>query len=539
MRQQKRWLFWAGAVLVAMVVLGLVLQAIRNLLWDLSYWLPPWLVGPVLLLGFALVTALAWQLGWPWWQAWRRGSGGDGRSGGAGRGRHQDAPPAPDNRRQAAEQSLESIDRLLEKLDDEVAREGLRQERERVERELNRGDLTVVVFGTGSSGKTSLIRALLQEVVGDVGAAMGTTSETRSYRLRLKGLQRGMKLVDTPGIPESGRDSREREQEARRQARRADLMLVVVDGDLRAAELEVTRHLASLGKRLLLVLNKCDLRGEEEERRLLALLHQRCGDLLSKDDVVSTSAAPQTLPRPGRSPWQPPAEVDRLLRRLAVVLHADGEELIADNILLQCRHLGQTGRELLNRQRLAEARRSVDRYSWISGGLVASTPLPGIDLLGTAAVNAQMVIEVAGVYGVQLTRSRAQELAMSVGRTLAGLGVVKGGVTLIGTALTVNLPTLLLGRAVQGVAAAWLTRIAGASFITYFQQDQDWGDGGVQDVVQHHYDLSRREAALSRFLEAALRRVVEPLQRREAKRLPPRPGPRAEVDAWDRGNPAP
>ena len=181
----------------------------------------------------------------------------------------------------------------------------------------------------------------------------------------------------------------------------------------------------------------------------------------------------------------------------------------------------------------------MDRYSWISGGVVAATPLPVVDLVGTAAVNAQMVMEIAKVYGVQLTRNRAQELAISVGRTLAGLGIVKGGVALIGTALSVNLPTLLLGRAVQGVAAAWLTRVAGASFITYFQQDQDWGDGGMQEVVQHHYDLNRRESSLERFLQTALRRVVEPLRREKRRQLPPRPGPRGEAAASDHEHPEP
>ena len=75
MKGQKRWIVWAGGALVVLIVLGMVLQAIRNLLWDLSYWLPPWLVGPVLLLGFGVIAALAWQLGWPWWQTWRQGAG--------------------------------------------------------------------------------------------------------------------------------------------------------------------------------------------------------------------------------------------------------------------------------------------------------------------------------------------------------------------------------------------------------------------------------------------------------------------------------
>ena len=528
MKGSTRWILIGAAALIALMVIGLVLQGIRNLLWDLSYWLPAWLVGPVLLIGAILIVAVVMQIGLPWFRQWRQRSK-------PGSQPNDAAIPAPTSRREAAERSLGSVDRLLERLQDDVARQSLQKERERVARELERGDLVVVVFGTGSSGKTSLFRALLRDIVGDFGAAMGSTSESQRYRLRLRGLDRGVQLVDTPGILESGMDGRNREQQARQHASRADLMIVVVDGDLRRSELDVVHSLSGLGKRLLLVLNKCDLRGEEEERRLLLLLRQRCAGWLQADDVIPTSACPQSLPRPGQRPLQPPPEIGLLVRRLAAVLHADGDELLADNILLQCKDLGAAGRDLLDRQRSQEARRIVDRYTWISAGVVAATPLPGVDLLGTAAVNAQMVMELGAVYGIQLTRNRAQELAVSVGRTLAGLGVVKGGVALIGTALSVNLPTLLLGRAVQGVAAGWLTRIAGSSFITYFQQDQDWGDGGIQDVVQDHFELNRRDRSLKAFLDAALRRVVEPLQQEAKKRLPPQPGLRAEEDASGRG----
>ncbi|MBM5807858.1 MAG: DUF697 domain-containing protein, partial [Cyanobacteria bacterium M_surface_10_m2_179] len=166
----------------------------------------------------------------------------------------------------------------------------------------------------------------------------------------------------------------------------------------------------------------------------------------------------------------------------------------------------------------------VDRYSWISAGVIAATPVPGIDLLGTAAVNAQMVVEIGRIYGISLSRPAAQELAVSVGRTLASLGVIKGGMSLIGSALSLNLPAMLLSRAVQAVGAGWLTRVAGRSFITYFQQDQDWGDGGMQEVVQRQYDLNRRDSALQSFLSAAFNRVVEPLQRQQKQeQLPPRP----------------
>jgi uncharacterized protein (DUF697 family) len=329
-------------------------------------------------------------------------------------------------------------------------------------------------------------------------------------------------LVDTPGILEAGAEGLEREQRARAQAAQADLLLLVVDGDLRAAEQEVFNALAALGKRLLLVLNKADLRGQEEERRLLALLRRRSQGRIAAEDVLAASAAPQSVPRPGGRPLQPAPEIDALLRRIAQVLHSDGEELIADNILLQSRRLSEAGRRLLADQRQQDAEAVVDRYVWISAGVLAATPLPVVDLLGAAAVHAQMVVEVGRIYGITLAKPAAQELAVSMGRTLASLGMVKGGLSLVGSALSLNLPALLLSRAVQAVCAGWLTRVAGRSFITYFQQDQDWGDGGVQEVVQRQYDLNQRASALRSFLEAAVSRVVEPLQRRQGQ-LPPRP----------------
>ena len=491
MPRLRLWL-WIAIALVVLLLVGVVLQSLNQLLWQLSYWLPEWLVGPLLLVVVAAVGLAVAQLGWPWFQALRRT-----------RSQRERVPVEPaSSRREAAARNLEAIDQTLEQVRDAVERQALRQERERMREELERGDVVITVFGTGSTGKTSLIRALLRELVGSVGAAMGSTREARRHRLR------------------------EREEAARRLAVRADLLLLVVDGDLRAAEWDVFETLASLGKRLLLVLNKCDLRGEREEERLLALLRRRCAGRIQNADVVAVSSAPQSVPMPGGRPFQPEPEVEALVRRMAEVLHAEGEELIADNLLLQCRQLGEASRQLLDRQRRGDAEAIVDRHMWIGAGVLMVTPLPGVDLLGAAAVNAQMVMEIGRVYGVELSRATARDLALSVGRTLAGLGLIKGGVGLLTSALTLHLPALLVSRAIQAVSAAWLTRVAGQSFITYFQQNQDWGDGGVQEVLRQQYDLNRREGALRRFLELALQRVVEPLRQR-APQLPPQPGSRS------------
>ncbi|RCL53504.1 MAG: DUF697 domain-containing protein [Synechococcus sp. MED-G71] len=522
MSRTRLWLL-LGGVLLLIIVLSLVLQAVNSLIWQLSYWLPGWLVGPALLLLLALLAMVIYPLLGPMLRSMRREQAAAA------------APQAPRNRQEAARRNLESIEQQLNQLSDAVAREALQQRRQQVEASLERGDLVVVVFGSGSSGKTSLIRALLNDQVGQVGAAMGSTQTMQRYRLRLGGLQRAIELRDTPGILEAGDAGLQREREARNDAVAADLLLFVVDADLRASEFQVLKGLADLGKRTLLVLNKCDLRGETEESRLLQLLRRRCAGLVAAQDVLSASASPQSIPRPGAQPFQPQPEIEPLLRRLAQVLREEGEELLADNILLQSRQLADSSQDLLDRQRRSQSQAIVDRYGWIGAGAVAMTPLPGVDLLATAAVNAQMVVEIAQVYGVSISREQGQQLALSLGRTLASLGVVKGGAAVMTAALSSQLPTLVAGKALQAVTAAWLTRLAGRSFITYFAQQQDWGDGGMGEVVRRQYDLDRRDLDIKRFLEQALARVVDPL--RKGRRLPPQPGPRAAGAGVDQRGP--
>ncbi len=62
------------------------------------------------------------------------------------------------------------------------------------------------------------------------------------------------------------------------------------------------------------------------------------------------------------------------------------------------------------------------------------------------------------------------------------------------------------------MTAAYLTRIAGKSFIQYFRQDQDWGDGGVAQVVEQQFQLSRKDEFIQAFVRQAIAKVVEPLE---------------------------
>lgn len=429
-----------------------------------------------------------------------------------GRGRRRRKLKVPAHKADAAGANLKAVRQQVDNIQDEVARQELLQRSRELEQNLSRRNLQVVVFGTGSAGKTSLVNALLGRMVGRVDAPMGTTDVGQTYRLKLKGLDREILITDTPGILEAGVAGTERERLARTLSTEADLLLFVVDNDLTRSEYEPLQMLAEIGKRSIVVLNKSDRYPEEEREIILAHLRDRVENFISPMDVVAIAANPSEIRLESGAVFQADPDIMPLIRRMAAILRAEGEDLVADNILLQSQLLGEEARRLIDTQQRRQADKVVERFQWIGAGVIACTPLPVIDVLATAAVNAQMVVEIGKIYGCDINLERGRELALSLGKTLASLGIVEGAVKLITAALQLNLGTFVVGKAIQGVTAAYLTRIAGKSFIEYFRHDRDWGDGGMTEVVQRQFQLTKKEEFVKAFVKDAIDRVVEPLK---------------------------
>jgi small GTP-binding protein len=412
---------------------------------------------------------------------------------------------------EAAEASIKSVQQQVTQIQDEVAKKALLSRSQDMASELAKGNIQVVVFGTGSAGKTSLVNALMGRMVGKVNAPMGTTEVGETYHLKLDGIEREILITDTPGILEAGIEGSERGKLARSVATDANLLLFVLDNDLRQSEYQSLQALVEIGKRSLIILNKTDLYTEADKNIILAKLRERVKLFLDANDVISIAANPQLIRLETGEIIQPESDIMPLIRRIAIILRSEGEELIADNILLQSQRLGEEARLLIDSQRKREAEKIVERFQWIGAGVIAVTPLPVIDLIATAAVNTQMVIEIGKIYGCELNADRGRELALSLAKTLGSLGVVKGVIQLVSTALQLNLATLVVGRGIQAVSAAYLTRIAGKSFIEYFRHDQDWGDGGMTEVVQRQFQLTRRDEFVKQFVQDAFAKIIEPL----------------------------
>lgn len=426
--------------------------------------------------------------------------------------RQRPTPTLPAEKVAVAQTALTALEQQVAQIQDQVAQTALREQSRQLAADLDLQDLRVVVFGVGSVGKTALVNQLLGDivgtVVGTVAAPLGSTTVAATYPLRLPGLEQTLWLTDTPGLLEASAEGPEREAQVRQLAAEADLLLFVIDNDLRQSEYALACDLLAMGKRLLVVFNKVDLYPEEDLAELLAAVRSRFQGQIVPEDVVDVAAQPQAVQLPSGEWVQMDPDLWPLEERLTAVLREEGADLLAETILLRSQRLGNQARDLIDQQRGQQSDRIIDRYQWINAGVVAASPLPGVDLLATAAINAQMVVELGKVYQWDLSLEEGKVLASSLARTLTGLGIVKGAMRLLAVGMQVTVATALASRAVQGASAAYLTRIAGKSFVAYFRQGQDWGDGGVSAVVEQQFQLNRREDFIQDFVKQAIS-VVE------------------------------
>jgi uncharacterized protein len=498
MRSSRLWLLLLGLA----IILGLMVWLINSLysLYSQIALTAPFLANAllvlVLVLGLVLVGALIYYL-WLFRQPKRK--------------QKRPQPAVPKEKTAAAAQNLEAIRQQLGQIEDEVARQALLARSQALTADFERQELRVVIFGTGSAGKTSLINALIGRLVGEVGATMGTTTLGQTYKLELPGVAQTILITDTPGILEAGIAGTEREQLARQLATEADLLLFVVDDDIRQSEYLPLTHLVEMQKRSILVFNKSDRYTNPDREAILAQLRTRLAGKLAADDIVAIAANPQPVQLDTGETLKPDPDLLPLLKRMAVVLRSEGKALIADNILLQSQRLGELARQAIDQQRQQQAEKVVDRYQWIGCGVIWVTPLPVLDLLATAAVNAQMVVEIGKVYGCDLNAERGKELAISLAKTLGSLGIVRAIIEVVTVALELTVGGYVVGKAIQSISAAYLTRIAGKSFIEYFRQDQDWGDGGISTVVQRQFELNRRDEFIRAFVKEAVTKLPSSL----------------------------
>ena len=427
------------------------------------------------------------------------------------------------NTYRAAKTSLKEIEKINRKISDNVNVELLNYEKNKLESQLKIGDYNVTLFGSGSSGKTSIARSLLQNIIGKTSAKIGTTKEINSYKIRIPILKRNINIVDTPGLFEPSKIGEEREKLTILKASNSDLVLFVLDQDINKYEYYLIKELLKIGKKIIIVLNKCDLRSSADNNLIVENIMTITSAIKNNISVVKTVAVSNSTQYKKLDTLSVGPDVGNLFREIIEILDSNGEELLADNILFRSNKLGIKSKNFVKEQRYLMSKKVINKYIWITGGVILVNPLPGVDFLTTTSVNVKMIMELAKIYEIKLTKKDAKDLSRSLVTTLAKLGILKGGLAIISPILATSLTKIIISKSIQSITAGWLIKIVGLSLIEYFKNDQDWGDGGILEVVDNIYNISKREDILNKFVKEAISKIEIKKHFKSNKSLPPFP----------------
>jgi uncharacterized protein len=374
----------------------------------------------------------------------------------------------------------------------------LRQQINQIVTEFHRDEIRLAVMGGKGVGKSTLTQ-LLQTQWADA------VSQTLS-------------LQDTSELFAVGSNA---ETAAWQVAKEADLVIFLTCGDITASELAALERLQQSYKRTILVFNKQDQYLSAEQAVILQQLRTRTQGTIAPQDVIAIA----TDPRPTKvrqhqadgslQEWleQPEPQFTALTTRLSQILVKEGKQLILASSFGQAQEVKQEAKQALHRVWRDRALPMIDQAQWIAAGTAFANPFPALDLLATAAINAQMVLDLSQRYQKKFTLDQAKVIATTMAGTMVKLGLVEISTQTIATVLKTNFITFVAGGAIQGISAAYLTRMAGLTLIEYFENDN--ADGKVKpallkQIMQRVFQENQRGAFVQGFVQQAIDHFTPP-----------------------------
>ena len=312
--------------------------------------------------------------------------------------------------------------------------------------ELDRCDLRLAVVGDRHSGKTTLVQALSDSLPAGSGPSLTELA-----------------LIHDSPPPD---------------LLTYDGVLLVTDGDLTDSSFSWLQQRLLTGQGAVLVFTKTDHYCPDDRQTLINQLQQRVQALPAPVPVVPVAVAP----RPTRvRRHQADGGLEECLEPSPVVLEPLPQvvrdslltaqaSLVAATALRQAETLAHQVQTDLNQVRRQRALPLVEQLQWVAGAAAFANPVPSLDLLATLAINGQLIMDLGQIYGFSLSLDQAKQSAGTLASLTVKLGLVEISSQALTAVLKSHFATYLAAGPVQGLSAAYLTRMAGLTLIDYFEQ---------------------------------------------------------------------
>lgn len=358
--------------------------------------------------------------------------------------------------------------------------------------EINRQTLNIAITGGKNVGKSSLLNLLSQD----------------------------WQIIETPALF-TPNPSAEIQSQIEKQQRNSDVILLVISGDLTESEYQTLQQLKNNHHHVILVLNKQDQYLPQELPSILQQINNRITGKLEQEDVVAIAAIPQPIKVRKHQPdgtvdeWmeQPAPQIEALKTRLAQVATASNAPILG-TIQRQTEALQSEIQAVWNQKRRDRALPAIEQYQWIAATTAFANPIPSLDLLTTGAITGQLILDLAKIYqpNRSFTLQQGQNIAGIVGELIVKLGLVELSTQTITHILKTNAITYTAGGLVQGISAAYLTRIAGLSLIEYFQTQDFNPEQGLNlekltSIIKQVFQQNQRTAFVQSFVTSAVQKL--------------------------------
>ncbi|MEN9219506.1 MAG: YcjF family protein, partial [Thermostichales cyanobacterium GMQP_bins_62] len=162
--------------------------------------------------------------------------------------------------------------------------------------------------------------------------------------------------------------------------------------------------------------------------------------------------------------------------------------------------LTQAAQQALRQEQYEQGCAIVERLQWATAAAVSVTPLPAVDLIAAVAIHARMIAELHSLYGSKITFQQASRTAQTLARLLVQLGSVEL-VTQTLASLLKSSPAALVGIPIQAASAAYLTRIAGLSYLDWLASGTPWQPDSLKERIQTYLKAHSQKAFIQSFLQ--------------------------------------
>ncbi len=324
----------------------------------------------------------------------------------------------------------------------------LRRELEQLQERKKTGRIYVALFGDVSTGKSSIIKALLPDAKLDINVRGGSTQEIKQYTWKSTSGDE-LVLTDLPGRNEADGSLDKMAQE---EAIRAQIVVYVTDSDLSRSQFDDIQQLQSFGKPMIVALNKSDRFNEEEK----ALIETRFKEHFPNDSIqlvfVQSGGEEEVLKiypdgREEKITRERKADVSALAEALQdeIDTQSDVLESLRDaSVFVLVKQKLDSAKDEYRQEKAQSIIKSSTRKA-ILGALAAVSP--GSDLVIQGVLGTQMVKALCALYNVparqldidkllefsgsQMKKSAPLLLAVAGNgmKAFPGLGTVTGGLT--------------------------------------------------------------------------------------------------------------